>query len=61
MDPRLENEYVGEKAERILRLGLVCSDHIASDRPKVQIIVEIIFGSKLLVLLLEYQKKWWSD
>ncbi|CAL0311713.1 unnamed protein product [Lupinus luteus] len=45
VDPRLENNYVIEEAERILKLGLACSHPIASERPKMQAIVQIISGS----------------
>lgn len=45
VDQRLGNEYVGEEAERVLKLGLACSHPIASERPKMQTIVQIISGS----------------
>ncbi|KAI4327883.1 hypothetical protein L6164_020294 [Bauhinia variegata] len=45
VDPKLGNEYVAEEAERILLLGLACSHPIASERPKMQTIVQIISGS----------------
>ncbi|KAE9613201.1 hypothetical protein Lal_00027532 [Lupinus albus] len=45
VDPRLDNNYVIEEAERILKLGLACSHPIASERPKMQAIVQIISGS----------------
>ncbi|KAF7809535.1 putative L-type lectin-domain containing receptor kinase S.5 [Senna tora] len=45
VDCRLGNEYVEEEAERILKLGLACSHPIASERPKMQSIVQIISGS----------------
>ncbi|OIW10777.1 hypothetical protein TanjilG_27723 [Lupinus angustifolius] len=45
VDPRLESNYVIEEAERILKLGLACSHPIASERPKMQAIVQIISGS----------------
>lgn len=45
VDKRLGNEYVVEEAERILKLGLACSHPIASERPKMQSIVQIISGS----------------
>ncbi|XP_027361999.1 probable L-type lectin-domain containing receptor kinase S.5 [Abrus precatorius] len=45
VDPRLENDYVIEDAERILKLGLACSHPTASERPKMQTIVQIISGS----------------
>lgn len=45
VDPRLGNDYVVEEAERILKLGLGCSHPIASERPKMQTIVQIISGS----------------
>lgn len=45
VDQRLGNEYVSEEAEKILKLGLVCSHPIASERPKMQTIVQIISGS----------------
>ncbi|XP_014520896.1 probable L-type lectin-domain containing receptor kinase S.5 [Vigna radiata var. radiata] len=45
VDPRLGNDCVAEEAERILKLGLACSHPIASERPKMQTIVQIISGS----------------
>ncbi|MED6143505.1 hypothetical protein PIB30_006763 [Stylosanthes scabra] len=45
VDPRLENEFEAEEAERVLKLGLACSHPIASERPKMQTIVQIISGS----------------
>ncbi|KAL9328343.1 hypothetical protein ACSQ67_003346 [Phaseolus vulgaris] len=45
VDPRLGNDCVAEEAERALKLGLACSHPIASERPKMQTIVQIISGS----------------
>ena len=45
VDPRLGNGCVVEEAERVLKLGLACSHPIASERPKMQTIVQIISGS----------------
>ncbi|XP_061341731.1 probable L-type lectin-domain containing receptor kinase S.5 [Gastrolobium bilobum] len=45
VDSRLDNDYVGEEAERMLKLGLACSHPIAGERPKMQNIVQIISGS----------------
>jgi len=45
VDPRLGNDLVAEEAERVLKLGLACSHPIASERPKMQTIVQIISGS----------------
>lgn len=45
VDKALGNDYVVEEAERILKLGLACSHPIASERPKMQTIVQIISGS----------------
>lgn len=45
VDPRLGNGCVVEEAERVLKLGLACSHPIASERPKMQTIVQILSGS----------------
>lgn len=45
VDPRLGSECVVEEAERVLKLGLACSHPVASERPKMQAIVQIISGS----------------
>lgn len=45
VDERLMNDYEVEEAERLLLLGLACSHPIASERPKTQVIVQIISGS----------------
>ena len=45
MDTRLGNFYVVEEAERVLKLGLACSHPTASERPKMQAIVQIMSGS----------------
>ncbi|TKY70213.1 L-type lectin-domain containing receptor kinase S.5 [Spatholobus suberectus] len=45
VDPRLGNDCVAEEAERVLKLGLACSHPVASERPKMQAIVQIISGS----------------
>ncbi|XP_015889493.3 probable L-type lectin-domain containing receptor kinase S.5 [Ziziphus jujuba] len=45
VDERLGNNYVVEEAERLLLLGLACSHPNASERPKMQAIVQIISGS----------------
>lgn len=39
-DKRGGNDYVAEEAEGLLLLGLACSHPIASDRPKMQTIVQ---------------------
>lgn len=45
IDDRLGKEYVAEEAERVLLLGLACSHPIASERPKMQAILQILSGS----------------
>ncbi|OIV92915.1 hypothetical protein TanjilG_00092 [Lupinus angustifolius] len=45
IDPKLGNDYEVEEAERVLKLGLACSHPIASERPKIQAVVQIISGS----------------
>lgn len=45
VDDRLGKEYVGEEAERALLLGLACSHPIATERPKTQVILQILLGS----------------
>ncbi|RDY12277.1 putative L-type lectin-domain containing receptor kinase S.5, partial [Mucuna pruriens] len=45
VDPSLANDCVVEEAERVLKLGLACSHPMASERPKMQTIVQIISGS----------------
>ncbi|XP_054809950.1 probable L-type lectin-domain containing receptor kinase S.5 [Prosopis cineraria] len=45
VDERLGNEYDVEEAEKILKLGLACSHPIASERPKMQSIVQILSGA----------------
>lgn len=45
VDERLGNDYVVEEAQRILLLGLACSHPIASERPKMQSVVQIISGA----------------
>ncbi|KAH7849144.1 hypothetical protein Vadar_013592 [Vaccinium darrowii] len=39
VDNRLEEDYIVEEAQRVLLLGLACSDPTASERPKTQEIV----------------------
>ncbi|PSS36611.1 Legume lectin, beta chain, Mn/Ca-binding site protein [Actinidia chinensis var. chinensis] len=45
VDERLRDNYVVEEAQRLLLLGLACSHPIAGERPKTQVIVQIISGS----------------
>lgn len=45
VDVRLREEFVGEEAERLLKLGLACSHPLPSERPKTQAIVQILSGS----------------
>ncbi|KAF6156540.1 hypothetical protein GIB67_025424 [Kingdonia uniflora] len=45
MDERLGNNYLVEDAHRLLLLGLACSHPTAKERPKTQIIIQIISGS----------------
>jgi serine/threonine protein kinase len=44
VDERLGSDYVAEEAERILLLGLACSQPMANERPKTQAIVQILSG-----------------
>ncbi|KAL3612799.1 hypothetical protein D5086_003819 [Populus alba] len=45
VDERLNNDYVAEEAQRLLLLGLACSHPIANERPKTQVIFQIVSGS----------------
>ncbi|KAL8532212.1 hypothetical protein ACS0TY_008712 [Phlomoides rotata] len=45
VDPRLGDNYVVEEAERLLLLGLACSHPIASERPRTQVIVQMVTGT----------------
>ncbi|KAL9229699.1 hypothetical protein vseg_005138 [Gypsophila vaccaria] len=45
IDERLEKEYVPEEAERVLLLGLACSHPMAGERPKTQVMLQILSGS----------------
>ncbi|TYJ25972.1 hypothetical protein E1A91_A07G086200v1 [Gossypium mustelinum] len=45
VDERLGNDYIVEEAERLLLLGLACSHPNASERPKTQVILQILSGS----------------
>ncbi|KAL8550019.1 hypothetical protein ACS0TY_008733 [Phlomoides rotata] len=45
VDPRLGDDYVVEEAERLLLLGLACSHPIASERPRTQVIVQMVTGT----------------
>lgn len=45
VDERLTTDYLAEEAEKPLLLGLACSHPIVNERPKTQLIVQIISGS----------------
>lgn len=45
VDPRIAGEYVREEAERLLLLGLACCHPIPGERPKTQVIGQIISKS----------------
>ncbi|KAF9587893.1 hypothetical protein IFM89_006147 [Coptis chinensis] len=45
MDERIGNNYVLVEAERLLLLGLACSHPLAKDRPKSQVLLQMISGS----------------
>ncbi|KNA14141.1 hypothetical protein SOVF_110000 [Spinacia oleracea] len=45
IDERLGKEYVAEEAERVLLLGLACSHPMAAERPKTQVIKQILSGT----------------
>ncbi|CAA7398008.1 unnamed protein product [Spirodela intermedia] len=45
VDPRLGEDYDKEEAQRLLLLGLACSHPNASDRPKIQAVLQIISGA----------------
>ncbi|KAJ3694693.1 hypothetical protein LUZ60_000070 [Juncus effusus] len=45
VDPRLSAEFDELQAERLLRLGLMCSHPTPSARPKTQAVVQILNGS----------------
>ncbi|KAI5438455.1 hypothetical protein KIW84_024264, partial [Lathyrus oleraceus] len=45
VDQSIGSDYDAEEAERILKLGLICSHPIAGERPNLQTIVQILSGS----------------
>jgi serine/threonine protein kinase len=45
VDKSVANEYDVEEVDRILKLGLICSHPVASERPNLQTIVQILSGS----------------
>ncbi|XP_039146152.1 probable L-type lectin-domain containing receptor kinase S.5 [Dioscorea cayenensis subsp. rotundata] len=45
VDGRLAGEFDGEKARRLLLLGLACSNPAAGERPKAEVVVQIIYGT----------------
>ncbi|KAL5099715.1 hypothetical protein RYX36_004042 [Vicia faba] len=45
VDQSVGSDYDVEEAERILKLGLICSHPIAGERPNLQTIVQILSGS----------------
>ncbi|CAN1235390.1 Probable L-type lectin-domain containing receptor kinase S.5 [Linum perenne] len=45
VDKRLGNDFVEEEAKRLLLLGLACSHPIATQRPNMQMIYQIVSGS----------------
>jgi serine/threonine protein kinase len=45
VDKSVGNEYDVEEVDRILKLGLICSHPVASERPNLQTIVQILSGS----------------
>ncbi|KAI3992077.1 hypothetical protein MKX01_014968 [Papaver californicum] len=51
VDKRLGEDYVPEEAEKLLLLGLACSHPIANERPKTQLIFQIVSGSGQVPLL----------
>lgn len=45
VDERLGNDHAAEEVERLLLLGLACSHPMADQRPKTQVILQILSGS----------------
>ncbi|CAK8540154.1 unnamed protein product [Lathyrus sativus] len=45
VDQSVGSDYDVEEAERILKLGLICSHPVAGERPNLQTIVQILSGS----------------
>ncbi|KAL5713719.1 hypothetical protein ACHQM5_015771 [Ranunculus cassubicifolius] len=45
VDKRMKGEFVEKEAERLVLLGLACCHRNASERPKAQLIVQIVSGS----------------
>ncbi|KAM0941557.1 putative protein kinase RLK-Pelle-L-LEC family [Dioscorea sansibarensis] len=45
VDGRLAGEFDGEQARRLLLLGLACSHPMAAERPKAEVVVQIIYGT----------------
>ncbi|KAF7829091.1 putative L-type lectin-domain containing receptor kinase S.5 [Senna tora] len=45
VDRRIGDDYVVEEAERVLKLGLACSHPIASERPTMQTVIQVLSGS----------------
>ncbi|KAJ0987138.1 hypothetical protein J5N97_005494 [Dioscorea zingiberensis] len=45
VDRRLAGEFDGEEARRLLLLGMACSHPAAGERPKTEVVVQIIYGA----------------
>nr|DAD28268.1 TPA_asm: hypothetical protein HUJ06_029736 [Nelumbo nucifera] len=48
VDPNLGSDFVGEEMELVLKLGLLCSHSIPSDRPTMRHVVRYLAGDALL-------------